>query len=269
MGICRFVVNVPNPGPGGAAIDLSLEKGSIDELVRLGFPKTELLEIQDAGITLDPCAEGGNERLELKLGSRESAEVYVVLQTAGGQGAALLHLVDRRGDETGGVMLACFEGIDSDPAGTVITPELPCPIELAAPIYACDADDATQEDARGVVVGGWSTLAAVLVNAGSESLAGAFAYLEHLGGADAEFEPGTWQLGDLAPGDKFFTVWRVRADSAAGPLRPCIVVGSEKTDPVRLVGEVALWERRPWQPDTEEAKRKELRPGARRARARR
>ena len=253
MTLCRFEVVVPNPGPGAVDIELSLEKGSMDELGNLGFPRAELLEIVDAGITFDPCEDGGERRVDLKLGPLESTKVYVVVDVAGGPGAALLHLVDRRGDETGGVMLACFEGIDADPAGTVVQPEQPCPIELAGPIYACLEDAPGQEDPDGIIVGGWSWIAVPLVNVSSDVLPGAFGYVEHLGGADADFDPGTWQMGDLAPGEKFLAVWRVRVDSARVPLGPCIVVGSDKTDPVRIGASVGLWERKPWEPGRADA----------------
>jgi hypothetical protein len=249
MNIRRFEVNVPNPGPGTALIDLSLETGSPDELVALGFPTSEPLKVRDAGITLDPCADTGEGRLDLKLEPRASATVYVVVDVVGGQGAALLHLVDRREDQVGGVMLACFEGIDADPPGTTIFPERPCPIQFAGPLYACTETDATHEDPDGIVLGGWSWLAVPLVNPTADAEGEAYAYLEHLGGADGEFEPGTWQLGDFAPGERFLAVWRVRIDSASAPFRPCVVVGSAKTDPVRLTGEAAFWEKRPWEGD--------------------
>lgn len=247
MSIHRFEVNVPNPGPGTALIDLSLEEGSLKDLVALGFPRAERLDIRDAGITLDPCAEAGEPRLELKLEPLTSTTVYVVVDAAGGQGAGLLHLVDRREDRTGGVLLAYLEGIDSDPAGTTITPERPCPIELAGPLYAGTEEDATQEDPDGIVVGGWSWLIVPLVNPTQAAEEGAFAYLEHLGGADGDFEPGTWQLGDLAPGERFLAAWRVRLDTPSAPLRPCIVVGGRKTDPVRLSSEARFWEKRAWE----------------------
>lgn len=260
MTLCRFEVVVPNPGPGGVGIELSLENGTAEELVNLGFPKVDLLEISDAGITLDPCGERGEGRLALELGLLASVKVFVVVDHAGGQGAAILHLVDRRGDETGGVMLACFEGIDADPAGSVIKPESPCPIELAGPIYACLEDDPGQEDPDGIIVGGWSWVAVPLVNVGSDALSGAFAYIEHLGGADADFDPGTWQMGELAPGDRFMAVWRIRVDSARVPLQPGVVVGAEKTDPVRLAAQADLWERKPWQPERVERAVTEARP---------
>jgi hypothetical protein len=107
----------------------------------------------------------------------------------------IFHLVDRREDHRGGVMMACVDWLDTDPPGQVIAPEVPCPIVLAAHPYPCLEEDSTSEDPAGVVPGQWATFAFPLLNKSSETLDGSSAYMEHLGGADAEFAPGSWQLG--------------------------------------------------------------------------
>jgi hypothetical protein len=247
MDICRFDVNVPNPGPQAVVAELALEKGSTDELVALGFPIREQgLEILDLFLGLDPCAEEGADRLDLKLEPNESMTVYVGVRTNGGPGAAIVHLVDRRGDQVGGVMLACTEGLDNDPAGQLITPEVPCPIVLSGSPHPFDGDDPSKENPGGLVTGGWAQVAFPLLNPTADTLHGATAYLEHLGYADGTIEPGTWQLGDFAPGETFMATWRIRIDSTTRPVEPCVVVGADKFDPVRLRAEIPVHGEPPW-----------------------
>jgi hypothetical protein len=91
----------------------------------------------------------GSDRLTLKLEPLESISAYVVVETAGAVGAAVLQLTDQRGGKRqGGVMLVCIAGLDADPAGSLVEPEHPCPAALARDPYPMTANDPSKAPAR-------------------------------------------------------------------------------------------------------------------------
>jgi hypothetical protein len=248
MTIARFEVNIPNPTTSVVEVELVIEAGGSDELANLGFPKVDQrLEVAWSGISLDPCDDRGTERLSLKLEPRSSVTAFVVAETIGGPGAAVLHMVDRRdGQVAGGVMLVCATGIDIDPAGALIEPETACPAVLGNKPYPLVGDDPrTRPSSASLKVGVRTTIVVPILNPTSEPLPDAWAYLEHLGLGDGSFDAGTWQIGTLGPGETFYATWEVEAASAQpADLEPCVVVGAVEFDPVRLRGPIAVHHRR-------------------------
>jgi hypothetical protein len=80
-----------------------------------------------------------------------------------------------------------------------------------------------------------------ITNTTEATLGDATAYLEHLGGADAEFRPATWNLGSFEPGGRFPLRWRIRgAPQATGDWQASIVVAASGFDPIRLRPSIAF-----------------------------
>src|SRR6185369_6309791 len=83
MAMHRFKVNVPNPTDRAAVVQLRLEPGKLTGLAE--FPRGDKrgpLKVVAAGLALDPCAESGRAELKLRIGARDSVDVYAIVTTA-------------------------------------------------------------------------------------------------------------------------------------------------------------------------------------------
>lgn len=247
MAMHRFAVNVPNAGGRAETVQLRLEPVKRMQALWLHPEGVKTpLEVTNSGITLDPCAERGKRELTLNLEPFTSVDVHVVVTTAapGRPGIAAFHLIDRRGGkDAGGVLLVCADPPFVEPAGQVVAPANPCPAVFAADVFIVrpGEDPSKPSPAVALVAGSSMEIVAPITNPTAGPLSEARVYLEHLGGSNAEFTPGTWNMGTLKPKDVFYATWRVRTSAwQAGTFVVSIVVGSRGTDPVRLAGKVAV-----------------------------
>lgn len=264
MTVHRFPVNVPNPEGQSVAVHLRLQKLSAERLVALGLdiPKGEL-DVVHAGITRDPCADLGERELELKLAARTSTDVYVVITTggAGGRrgGATAFNVIDERGGAVaGGVLLTCVERPGPAPAGQLIHAHRPCPVVLAQDAYVIDlAGDPRKPRAKTLSTADAFEFVVPLTNPRKSALREVTVYLEHLGISDATFEPATWNVGTMTPGDVFYATWTVRTGWFTGALRGSVVVASSNTDAVRLDALARIRERQ--RPDASSVRRRPTR----------
>jgi hypothetical protein len=241
MATHRFTVNIPNPGPGSATVELALEPARPADVRRLGLelPRGKL-RLNHAGISRDPC-KSGKPKLRLRLRAYESVDVYVNAETAApgspAGGTAVVNLVDRRGGRiAGGVMLACVDPAPADPAGQLVPTPKPCPVDLAGNPYWVEPGEDPSSSA-GAVLPPTTELDLVvpLTNPRRGPIREVAAYLEHLGGSDAPFQPAAWNIGTLRRGDVFFATWRVTTSGVlSGGFDLSVVVQSDGTDPTRL-----------------------------------
>jgi hypothetical protein len=250
MAIHRFAINVPNPTSRNATVQLTLERVSTEELnaLAIDIPREEL-RVLKAGISLDPCAEGGPEKLRVSVDSLASRDVQVVIETAPGEaaGSAAFHLVDQRGGKVaGGVLLACVENA-AESGGSLIGTHNPCPVAMAGEPYVVlvGADPSGRPRGRASPEGVGLDLVVPVVNPTSAVLHDVTVYLEHLGLSDLWFEPATWNVGTLNPGQVFYPSWSISANGkVTGQIPVCVVVGSRDVDPVRLQTKLPTSERR-------------------------
>lgn len=247
-----FVVNVPNPTRSGASVELSLERGDLAALGQPGLdvPEAEL-EITEASISLEPCAEGRG-KLGVRLKPFTSIDVYVTVRTADPPdpntgGAAVLHLVDRRvGKIAGGVMLVCPDRPHAETPGQLVTTRGTCPAELADLYFSDHETDPTKRRSRTIPANNQRTLVAAITNPTSRSLTDVTVYLEHLGLSGAVFTPQAWNAGTLQPSDTFYATWTVSShDALAGSFDASVVVNSKNRLPVRLHGQLKVGRREP------------------------
>ena len=250
MTIHRFTVNVPNPTPTAVTATLRLEPVDVADLgpLALDVPKGDL-EIRNASLSLDPCADEGERGLKLRLDPLSSVDVHVRFDTGttGVPGFAAVHLVDRRRGrkEAGGVTLAVVDGLVESP-GVVIDPPNPSPIQLAGDVWWVPAGSEPDDPPPGgpIPVGYEVDLVAPITNPTGGRLEEVVVYLEHLGRSQAEFSPTTWNIGGLDPGAVFLATWRIHPNGwTVGSSYASIVAVSQKTDPVRLATRVDLGER--------------------------
>ena len=275
MATKRFTINVPNPSDGAAAPELRLEPVPEAELTALGYDlPAERLQILATRMTtnapastLTGCLDAiwvailtlifrilrrpvplRPRPLTVRLAPQSSADIHVVIHTAGGAGAAAMHLVDRRdGRVVGGVTLLVVEGLINAPGG-FIPARSPCPLELAEPMYWLPAG--SEPDAPrpgGPIPAGYDVeLVAWVRNVGGGVLSDATAYLEHLGGAQADFRPARWNIGSIESGVGFPLMWRARGQLGAGGLATAsIVVEAKGYDPTRLRADLDFGELHP------------------------
>jgi hypothetical protein len=204
------------------------------------------LDVTNSGITLDPCAERGKRGLTLKLEPFTSIDVHVVVTTVRSRrpGIAAFHLVDRRGgQDAGGVLLVCAEPPLIEPAGQVVSTPKPCPALLATDLYAVQPGDDPSKSAaaKPIVAGASMELVAQITNPIAIPLTETQVYLEHLGVSNAEFTPGTWNVGTLVPGAVFYATWQMRTSSwQVGTFDASVMVMAQGTDPVRLNGRITV-----------------------------
>ena len=246
MTIHRFTVNVPNPGDRPSPVELRLERAQTKDLAWLAHRGVHRpMEIKSAGIAGDPCAEQGRESLKLELKPFTSRDVYVVVNAAatGRPSVAAYHLIDHRdGKDVGGVLLVCTDPPFAEPASTTVSTAKPCPAVLAKALYAIGpGGDPATSAAQPILAGSQLTIVAPITNPTNSVLKDTRAYLEHLGTSNAEFSPGTWRIGTMAPGAVFYATWSLRASSwQVGTFAASIVVTSQGTDPVRLASKFAI-----------------------------
>jgi hypothetical protein len=158
--------------------------------------------------------------LKLKLQPFSTVEVYVVVNTAPSRksGIAAFHLVDRRKRKVvGGVFLVCTNPPFTEPGGQVVSTPNPCPAVLAADLYSIvpGSDPSKASGTAFMQVGSTMELVGQITNPIATPLKYAQVYLEHLGVSNAEFTPGTWNMGtlekalteiDYAPSEAYKTV---------------------------------------------------------------
>lgn len=243
----RFTVNVPNPIRQSASVQLRLEPAKQQDFYWLPRDCRKAdLEVIDAGLALDPCAEEGKPGLKLKLEPFTSTDIHVVVKTAPSNkpGVAGFHLVDRRkGKDVGGVFLVCLDPPFVEPVGQTVSTPNPCPATLARDLYVIRSGDdpSKPSKAKPVRLGDSLELVAQITNLTGKSLKDTQVYLEHLGASDVEFTPGTWNIGTLGKGDVFYATWLIRTTAwQTGSYETSIVVVSQGQDPVRLNGKLLL-----------------------------
>jgi hypothetical protein len=244
----RFAVNVPNPEPSSVTVELGFQQAGAADLqaLLLQVPKAEL-EIERAGISLDPC-DAGERGLKRRLRAHSSIDVYatVVTQSPANPakgGTAALQLTDRRnGKVVGGVLLACIDPPMQDGPGQDVPTRTPCPVTLSRAPYAVEPDtDPSSSAPQTIPSGATVDLVARLTNTKRPRLTDVTAYLEHLGGSDAQFTPAVWNIGTLRQDDVFYATWRVTATGiSSGSFEISIVVQSKGTDPTRLKAPIRI-----------------------------
>lgn len=243
----RFTINIPNPTARIASVQLRLELATRQDFEYLPreVPMADL-EVIDAGLALEPCAEGGKPTLKLKLEPFTSIDVQVVVNTAPSHqpGVAGFHLVDRReGKDVGGVFLVCVDPQFVEPVSHVVSTSNPCPAILAGDLYVIRVGDDPSKlaNARSLRPGDSLELVAQIMNPTGKSLNDTQVYLEHLGASNMQFAPGNWNIGTLGKGEVFYATWPIRTTVwQIGSYETSIVVVSQGLDPVRLNGQISL-----------------------------
>jgi hypothetical protein len=245
----RFTVNVPNATEKAAVANLSLEAVTPAKLAGLSLNLPgKPLKVLRAMIALDPCGERpAGKRIVVKLRPRSSVDVHVLIDTEsarGADGAAAIHLVDRRaGGQKGGVMLIVTHKKPANPAAQTVAIANACPVVLAGTAYPVAlGDDPGQRPASSVVTAGTEfELVAPVTNPTGKSLADVRVYLEHVGTCDADFRPATWNIGELKPKAVFYAAWRVKARAGqSGTFKASVVAVSRRANPVRLSAQMRI-----------------------------
>ena len=247
MATHRFEVNVPNPSDQNVSAKLRLEPAKRADLSWLHHKglKTDI-KVISTYIALDPCAQEGQPDLKLELEPFASIDVYVIVNIAPSKtpSVAAFHLVDRReGKDVGGVLLVCTDPPFAEPASQLVTTRNPCPAVLATGLYAIQPGDDPSKSVpvEPILAGDTVEIVAQITNPTTNPVKNTQAYLEHLGVSNAEFTPGTWNMGTLAKGDIFYATWPIRTTAwQAGSFNACLVVTSQGMDPVRLNGTIKL-----------------------------
>jgi hypothetical protein len=238
MAVHRFAINVPNPAPRAVVVDLQLEPLSRVPRAGLTAPAGKL-RVERAGLALDPCASQVDKTLRVTLPPFSSVTVTAVVVTAPkGKGAAAFHVVDRRNKrDAGGVTLACIEPMPRDSRGQSVPAAKPCEVVLAGTPYMVepDADPGRRAASARLIPGAQCDFVVPLINPVDRPLDHVVAYLEHLGGSDADFAPVIWNIGTMAPKQIFYATWRLRASGGRrGSFDAAIVVESSGKNPTRL-----------------------------------
>jgi len=265
-------VTIGNLDEQAAVAVLSLEALPEADLVRLGYPiPPERLTIRSGRIlprapasTLAGCREAiwdavlavvarwwkrpvFTRPMTLRLRPMSTVDVVVALDVTGALGAAGVRLVDRRGGRiVGGVTVLAFEGIAEQRPST-IPAEKPCPMSIEPLVWLPHRVPADRRSEGGPLPVDLDVdLVAWVSNPTDRVLSDATAYLEHLGGAPADFRAGRWNLGEFGPGMRFPLRWCVTASSAAaGQWAASIVVAATGFDPTRVRLPVAMGEYAP------------------------
>jgi hypothetical protein len=246
MATHRFTISVPNPTARAEAVELKLEPvTSALHGTGLALPEGKL-HVEHAGISLDPCGADGRRTLQVKLDPFSSVAVTAVVTTTPNRegGAATFQLVDQRRERiVGGVTLVCVDPPPPDAPAQIISAPNPCPVTLAAGSYAVapNADPSKPSRQTAVRLGIACDFVAPLTNKTKAALDGVQAYLEHLGGSDAEFTPTIWNIGTLTPGQVFYATWPLRPTGGkTGAFKASVVVSSDRTDPTRLQAPIRI-----------------------------
>lgn len=243
----KFSVNVPNPTDKPVDVKLSLKAASIKDISGALPPEVSKsqLQILKAGISLDACKGTTKKSLNLKLKPFSSVQVYVMAESADSkkQAVAGFHIVDTRKSKTaGGVLLICSNASLTEPAGVFITSPNCCPAVLVKKLYGVNpGEDVTRPRFRAIPSGKEIELIAQIINPTAKPLQDIKIYLEHLGGANAEFSPGTWNAGILNKGDVFYASWKLQSSNwLRSEFAPSIVVSSQGSEPVRLTSKISF-----------------------------
>jgi hypothetical protein len=247
MAMHRFKVNVPNPTDRAAVVQLRLEPGKLTGLAE--FPRGDKrgpLKVVAAGLALDPCAESGRAELKLRIGARDSVDVYAIVTTAASSRPAAtgFHVIDRRGGkDVGGVFVVCAEPTLADTVASVVPARRPCPAELVDLFAVAPGAEPLPTNAVAVAPGDAVDLVA-LVRAG-QALKDMQIYLEHLGAGNAEFTAATWNLGHIPKGTVVPARWALQTSGwQTGVFRASLVAMAGGFDPTRLGGDYAIGPRK-------------------------
>lgn len=265
-----ITIQLPNPTDRDVRVEVRLETVPEDQLSSLGIDlPSERLRLRTARMTtlsrsstfvgclsaiqmtlvafvrwlIGRPGEVRVRPLHVRIGPQSTTAVRVSIATIGAKGVAAMRLVDvRDGRVVGGVTIVVLEGV-VEPVGHPIPAENPCPILLTEEPFWLPAPAEPNARRLGgpLPAGSDVKLVAWLTNPTKEPLEDATAYLEHLGGADAEFRPATWNLGSFEPGATFPATWLVRAQpSTSGSWTSSIVVESKGFEPIRLRHPIAF-----------------------------
>jgi hypothetical protein len=238
----RFTVNVANPNPAGASVELRLQRVTPADVAALSLdvPDGEL-EVTSAGISRNRGETTARKLLNVELAPYASVDVHVDVSTAnaspGSGGTAAFNLVDvRRRKRVGGVMVVCVQRAGPERAGQDIPASKACPVVLARKAYAvAPGSDPGQAPANNEIPAMSDVeLVAPITNPRKGALRDVEVYLEHVGLSDATFAPRTWNVGALAPNEVFFAAWPLHTTATPGPFDASVVVKSRGKQPVRL-----------------------------------
>lgn len=244
----RFVVNVPNPTKLSASVDLRLARIAKPKLSAIvGKRPQGALEVVHAGLNLDPCSDEGEPRLSLKLAPFSSRDVHAVIRT-NSPGIAAFHVVDRRNNkDVGGVMLLCADPALSEPAGINVPVARPCPAVIAQGVRVIEAgaDPSKPAPSLNVQPGDAVELVVPITNPTRTALKNVQIYLEHLGKSTLSYTPAIWNAGVLNRNDVFYATWTLNVGwRESGVVSACVVVVSQRTNPVRLTAPFSINMRR-------------------------
>jgi hypothetical protein len=243
----RFKVNVPNPTDRDVVVQLRLEPGKLAGIAELSrADKRGPLKVVSAGLARDPCADSGRPELKLKVGARDSVDVYAIVATAASQrpGATGMHVIDRRGGkDVGGVFVVCAEPPLADAAGVIVPARRPCPASLVE-LFAV-ASGAEPVPANGVAVRPGDAVDLVALVRTGQAVKGLRIYLEHLGVGNGDFTAATWNFGTVAKGQVVPARWGMQSSGwQTGAFRASVVVVADGFDPTRLDGEYVVGPRK-------------------------
>lgn len=245
MSIHRCSINVPNPEATSVTARLRLDPIKRSALTGLSLELPEAsLGVENAGLSLDPCATEGTRTMRLKLDARSSIDVFVIVNSRtdprGKAAMSAFHLVDERaGRPNGGVTIACVDGIKPEREGRLVRSRNACPIVLASHPYpvARGSDPRNVPSSTAMITGSAMDWVAPITNPTRKVLLDVQIYLEHLGSCNAAFAPMTWNVGALMPKEVFYASWNIDAtDGLVGAFTASLVVGSKNNDTVRLPG---------------------------------
>jgi hypothetical protein len=238
------------------AVKVTLRLAEIDLAVLrdLGIGEARRAEVAGAGIVLDPCCrpdtkELGEHEVGVALDGHETQVVRVIVDLVhpGGPAFAAFELSDERdGTIVGGVtIVAASEPVPDTPPAP--DPQRPCPVVLGSPLRTLGPLSPPDDKGAGSVLGRESReqLVAEVVNPTGDTLEDVVVHLEHLGGL--AFDGPVYNVGTMAPGDRFLCVWEVDNGSGAPDDYPAsVVVQAAKYEPVRQRESIRLIDPRRW-----------------------
>ncbi|MCA0458545.1 MAG: hypothetical protein LCI00_31575 [Chloroflexi bacterium] len=245
----RFTVNVPNLDETPTSVQLRLEEAEKSdlELIQLDL-ETYGLEVVNTGISLDPFANESDSRLEINLEPRTSVDVYVfinIISTGQTKWTAFNLIDEREGIIVGGVLLVVTDPPITEVNGQIVPARDPCLATLAQDIYWVNpGDDPSKPDNNsGIPPEKTVELIAAITNPTTKPLSGVTVYLEHLGKSNAEYEPGTWNIGTLEADQVFYASWLIHTTAwQSGTFEASIIATSDDTNPIRLNSNFVLGE---------------------------
>ena len=209
----------------------------------LNFGEAGELHVVGYGLSTNRCEKVPAGKLPhdltLKLAPWDLAFVRVVIETVdpphGAPAIAPFSVTDTRGGKlTGGVTVVASTIAPIDTGNPA--PRNPCPLQLAGDAYSVELGDSPDQKGPPVIPNDRPRqFVAPITNPTNAPLKKAVAYLEHLDSSGVVFEPVTWTIGNMDPGDTFWATWTVDARGAlASAYEASIVVRDDDHEPIRI-----------------------------------